>query len=406
MDIDKIREDFPILQKKVNGKPFIYLDSACTTLKPKKVIDAVLAYYTEYTGCAGRSVHKFATRTTEEFEKAREKVAKFINAKKAEEIIWTKNTTEAINIIAHGFKFDKGDKVITTNLEHTSGLLPWLVKQKAGKIDLDFVLCNEEGEFNVEQFKEKIDNRTKLVSIIFVSNVTATRTPLKEIIEIAHDKGALVLADAAQAAPHFTIDVKKLDVDFMGASGHKMCGPTGIGFLYGKLDLLKEVSPLAVGGETIKDIDACPGCFEFENVPLRFEPGIQHYDGAIGFGAAIDYLSSIGMKNIETYEKELTQPLIEGLLSIPGIDLIGPKDYKKKGALTAFNIKGMEPHDVAIMLDEQNIFVRSGMHCAYPIHKFLHDLKGSVRASLYFYNTKEEVKIFIEKLNNIAKTFG
>lgn len=406
MNIDKIREDFPILQKKVNGKPFIYLDSACTTLKPKRVIDAVLAYYTEYTGCAGRSVHKFATRTTEEFEKAREKVAKFINAKKAEEIIWTKNTTEAINIIAHGFKFDKGDKVITTNLEHTSGLLPWLVKQKAGKIDLDFVLCNEEGEFNVEQFKEKIDNRTKLVSIIFASNVTATRTPLKEIIEIAHDKGALVLADAAQAAPHFTIDVKKLDVDFMGASGHKMCGPTGIGFLYGKLDLLKEVSPLAVGGETIKDIDACPGCFEFENVPLRFEPGIQHYDGAIGFGAAIDYLSSIGMKNIETYEKELAQPLIEGLLSIPGIDLIGPKDYKKKGALTAFNIKGMEPHDVAIMLDEQNIFVRSGMHCAYPIHKFLHDLKGSVRASLYFYNTKEEVKIFIEKLNNIAKTFG
>jgi len=406
MNIDKIREDFPILQKKVNGKPFIYLDSACTTLKPKRVIDAVLAYYTEYTGCAGRSVHKFATRTTEEFEKAREKVVKFINAKKAEEIIWTKNTTEAINIIAHGFKFDKGDKVITTNLEHTSGLLPWLVKQKAGKIDLDFVLCNEEGEFNVEQFKEKIDNRTKLVSIIFASNVTATRTPLKEIIEIAHDKGALVLADAAQAAPHFTIDVKKLDVDFMGASGHKMCGPTGIGFLYGKLDLLKEVSPLAVGGETIKDIDACPGCFEFENVPLRFEPGIQHYDGAIGFGAAIDYLSSIGMKNIETYEKELAQPLIEGLLSIPGIDLIGPKDYKKKGALTAFNIKGMEPHDVAIMLDEQNIFVRSGMHCAYPIHKFLHDLKGSVRASLYFYNTKEEVKIFIEKLNNIAKTFG
>ncbi len=406
MDIDKIREDFPILQKKVNGKPFIYLDSACTTLKPQKVIDAILGYYTEYTGCAGRSVHKFATRTTEEFEKAREKVAKFINAKKAEEIIWTKNTTEAINIIAHGFKFDKGDKVITTNLEHTSGLLPWLVKQKAGKIDLDFVLCNEEGEFNVEQFKEKIDNRTKLVSIIFASNVTATRTPLKEIIEIAHDKGALVLADAAQAAPHFTIDVKKLDVDFMGASGHKMCGPTGIGFLYGKLDLLKEVSPLAVGGETIKDIDACPGCFEFENVPLRFEPGIQHYDGAIGFGAAIDYLSSIGMKNIETYEKELAQPLIEGLLSIPGIDLIGPKDYKKKGALTAFNIKGMEPHDVAIMLDEQNIFVRSGMHCAYPIHKFLHDFKGSVRASLYFYNTKEEVKIFIEKLNNIAKTFG
>lgn len=405
MNIEKIREDFPIFQKKINGKPFIYFDNACTTLKPKQVIDAIVAYYSEYTGCAGRSIHKFATRTTEEFEKAREKIAKFINAKKSEEIVWTKNATEAINLIAHGFKFDKGDKVLTTNLEHTSGMLPWLVKQKAGKIDLDFVFCNEDGEFNIEQFKEKIDNKTKLVSIIFASNVTATRTPLKEIIEIAHDKDALILVDAAQAVPHFQVDVKKLDVDFMGVSGHKMCGPTGIGFLYGKLDLLKEVSPLVVGGETIRDIDTCLGCFEFENVPLRFEPGIQHYSGAIGLGAAIDYLSSIGMKNIENYEKELSKLLIDGLLTVPGIDLIGTKDYKKRGALAAFNIKGMEPHDVAILLDEQNIFVRSGMHCAYPIHKFLKQDKGSTRASLYFYNTKEEVKIFIEKLNNIAKTF-
>jgi len=405
MDVEKIREDFPILQKKVNGKPFIYFDNACTTLKPKKVIDSILAYYTEYTGCAGRSIHKFATKTTEEFEKAREKIAKFINAKRAEEIVWTKNTTEAINLIAHGFKFSNGDKVITTNLEHTSGMLPWLVKQKAGKIDLDFVLCNEEGEFSIEQFKEKIDNKTKLVSIIFASNVTATRTPLKEVIEIAHDRGVLVLVDAAQAAPHFSIDVKKLDIDFMGVSGHKMCGPTGIGFLYGKYDLLKEVSPLSVGGETIRDMDACLGCFEFENVPVRFESGIQHYAGAIGFGAAVDYLSLIGMKNIEIYEKELAKLLVEGLLTVPGIDLIGPKDYNKRGALAAFNIKGMEPHDIAIMLDEQNIFVRSGMHCAYPLHKFLHENKGSTRASLYFYNTKEEVKIFIEKLSNIAKTF-
>jgi len=406
MNIEKIREDFQIFQKKINGKPFIYFDSACTSLKPKRVIDAILGYYTEYTGCAGRSIHKFATRTTEEFEKAREKVSKFINAKKPEEIIWTKNTTEAINIIAHGFKFNVGDKVLTTNLEHTSGLLPWLVKQKAGKIDIDFILCNKEGEFDIEKFKEKIDKKTKLVSIIYASNVTATRTPLKEVTEIAHDKGALVLADAAQAVPHFPIDVKKLDIDFMGASGHKMCGPSGIGFLYGKFDLLKEISPLVVGGETIKDIDICPGCFEFENIPLRFEPGIQHYAGAIGFGAAIDYLSSIGMKNIETYEKELSKLLIEGLMTVPGIELIGPKDYDKRGALASFNIKGMEPHDIAIMLDEQNIFIRSGMHCAYPIHKFLHENKGSARASLYFYNTKEEVKIFIEKLNNIAKTFS
>jgi cysteine desulfurase/selenocysteine lyase len=404
MDTEKTRKDFPILQKKVNDKPFIYFDSACTTLKPQKVIDAILSYYTEYTGCAGRSVHKFATRTTEEFERAREKVARFINAKKAEEIVWTRNTTEAINLVAHSFKFEKGDKVITTNLEHTSGLLPWQLKAQRGDINLDFVLCDNDGEFKIEDFKSKIDKKTKLVSIIHVSNVTGTRAPLEEIIKIAHENGSLVFVDGAQSVPHFSMDVRKLDIDFLGFSGHKMCGPTGIGCLYGKYDLLKNLQPFIVGGETIKDADL-KTCV-FEDIPQRLEGGIQHYAGGIGLGAAVDYLSSIGMKNIETYEKELAKLLIEGLLTIPGIDLIGPKDYSKKGALAAFNIKGMEPHDVAIMLDEQNIFVRSGMHCAYPIHKFLHDLRGSVRASLYFYNTKEEVKTFIEKLNGIAKTFG
>ena len=404
MDTDKIRQDFPILGKKIDGKPFIYLDSACTTLKPKNVIDAILAYYNEYTGCAGRSIHKFATRTTEEFEKAREKVAKFINAKKSEEIIWTKNTTEAINLVAHSLKFNKGDKVLTTNLEHSSGLVPCQIKATRGDIILDFVLCDNEGEFNIEDFKKKIDKKTKLISIIHASNVTGTRAPLEEIIKIAHDNNSLVLVDGAQSVPHFPVDVRKLDIDFLAWSGHKMCGPTGIGCLYGKYDLLKDLQPFILGGETIKDADL--KYHILEKIPQRFEGGIQNYSGAIGLGAAVDYLSAIGMKNIETYEKELARLLVEGLLTVSGIDLLGPKDYKKKGALAAFNIKGMEPHDVAIMLDEQNIFVRSGMHCAYPIHKFLHESKGSVRASLYFYNTKEEVKIFIEKLNNIAKTFS
>jgi cysteine desulfurase/selenocysteine lyase len=404
MDTDKIRQDFPILQKKINGKPFIYFDSACTSLKCQRVIDAILAYYTEYTGCAGRSIHKFATRTTEEFEKAREKVAKFINAKRPEEIIWTKNTTEAINLVAHSLKFNKGDKVITTNLEHSSGLVPWQIKAERGDIILDFVLCNNEGEFNIEDFKNKIDKKTKIISIIHASNVTGTRTPLEEIIKIAHDNDSLVLVDGAQSVPHFPVDVRKLDIDFLCFSGHKMCGPTGIGCLYGKYDLLKELQPFILGGETIKDADL--KYHILDELPHRLEGGIQNYAGAIGLGSAVDYLSSIGMKNIENYEKELAKLLVEGLLTVSGIDLLGPKDYKKKGALAAFNIKGMEPHDVAILLDEQNIFVRSGMHCAYPIHKFLHESKGSVRASLYFYNTKEEVKIFIEKLNSIAKTFG
>jgi cysteine desulfurase / selenocysteine lyase len=403
MNLDKVRSDFPILQRKIDGKPFIYFDSACTSLKPKQVVDAVVAYYTEYSACALRSVHKLAVRATNEFNKSREKVAKFVNAKRAEEIIWTRNTTEAINLVAYGLKLSKGDKMVTTNLEHTSGMMPWQFKAKREGLELDFVLCDSEGEFNEEDFKKKIDRRTKLVSVIHASNVTATKSPLENIIKIAHDNGSLVLVDGAQSVPHMGVDVRKLDIDFLAFSGHKMCGPTGIGCLYGKHDLLKDLKPFMVGGETIKDIDlkTCT----LEDVPYRFEAGIQHYAGAIGLGAAVDYLTSVGMKNIENHEKELSKVLMKGLTGIQNLELIGPKDFDKRVALAAFNIKGMEPHDVAIMLDEQNIFVRSGMHCAYPIHRFLHDMKGSVRASLYLYNTKEEVEAFVEKLSGIAKTF-
>ncbi len=397
------RKDFPIIQKGLNGKPFIYFDSACTTLKPKTVIDAVVSYYSDYTGCAGRSLHKLASKTTDEFEKAREKVAKFVNAKPSE-IVWTRNATEAINLVAHGLVLEKGDKVLTTTLEHTSGLMPWQMKAINGEISLDFVSCSKEGEFSADDFAQKIDRKTKLVSVIHASNVTGTRSPLEEIVKIAHDNGALVLADGAQSVPHLQTDVRKSDVDFLAFSGHKMCGPTGIGCLYGKLDLLKGMEPFIVGGETVKDIDLKEATLE--NVPQMFEAGIQNYAGAIGLGAAVDYLSSLGMKNIEAHERNLSQRLVEGMLKIRNLELIGPSDPSRRGALAAFNIKGMEPHDVAIMLDEQDIFVRSGMHCAYPFHKLISLPKGSVRASLYLYNTKEEVDIFLEKLSKIAKTFS
>jgi cysteine desulfurase/selenocysteine lyase len=399
-NVEKIREDFPLLKK----SRIVYFDNACTTLKPKQVIDAIVAYYSEYTGCAGRSIHKFATKTTEEFGKSREKVSKFINAKKAEEIIWTKNTTEAINLISHSLKLNRDDKVLTTNLEHSSGMMPWILKSKNKEINLDFVLCNKEGELSIEDFKNKLDKKTKLVSIIYASNVTGTRVPLEEIIKISHDNDSLVLVDGAQAVPHFSVDVKKLDIDFLAFSGHKMCGPTGIGCLYGKYDLLEKLSPFLLGGETIRDADLKG--FELEKIPQRFEAGIQNYAGAIGLGAAIDYLTKIGMKNIENYEKELTKLLIEGLLEIPNLRLIGPKDWNRRNSLASFNIKGIEPHNVAIFLDENNIAVRSGMHCAYPFHKFVNEPKGSVRASLYFYNTREEISLFIDKLKHIAKVLG
>lgn len=403
MNVDKIREDFPILQKKFNGKPIIYFDNACTTLKPKQMVDAIIEYYTEYTGCAGRSVHKLSIKTTEKFEESREKVAKFINAKH-DEIIWTKNTTEAINLVSKGFNFKEGDKVVITNLEHSSNLLPWQVLAENGIIDLDFVLCNKEGEFNLEDFENIIDKKTKLVSVIFASNVSGTITPIKEIVKIAHDNGAKVLVDGAQAVPHLPVDVRKLDIDFLAFSAHKMCGPTGVGCLFGKEELLEKLMPFIVGGETITDADL--KTHKFDKLPYRLEGGIQHYAGVIGFGVAIDYLKKIGMENIERYEKVLAKNLIEGLLNIPNLSLIGPKDWKKRGALAAFTIKNINPHDVAMLLDNENIAVRSGMHCVYPFHHFIKEDKGSVRASLYFYNTKEEIKIFLEKLHYIVKTLG
>jgi cysteine desulfurase/selenocysteine lyase len=400
MNVEKIREDFPLIKK----SGIIYFDNACTTLKPQSVVDAVVEYYTEYTGCAGRSIHKLATKTTEKFEESREKVARFINAKDSSEIIWTKNATEALNLAANGFNFKKGDRVVTTNLEHTSGLLPWQILANKGMIDLDFVLCDKEGEFDIEKFEEKIDKKTKLVSVVFASNVTGTTAPVKEIAKIAHDNGAVILVDGAQAVPHMEVDVRKLDVDFLAFSGHKMCGPTGIGCLYGKKNLLEKLSPLIVGGETIRNADLRT-CV-FENIPQRLEAGIQNYAGAIGFGAAVDYLKKIGMNEIEKYEKELTKDLIEGLLAVKNLSLIGPTDWKKKNAIATFNIKGMEPHDVATFLDNENIAVRSGVHCTYPFHKFIKSPKGSVRASLYFYNTMEEIKVFIDKLSSIVKMFS
>jgi len=401
MNIERIREDFPFLKQRINGKTITYFDNACTTLKPKHVIDAVVEYYTDYTGCAGRSVHKISKKTEEKFEESRNKVAKFINAK-SDEIIWTRNATEAINLVAKSFDFKKGDKVITTNLEHSSGLIPWQVLSEKGIIDLDFVLCSKDGEFDLEKFKEKIDKKTRLISVIFSSNVTGTTLPIKEIVKIAHDNSALVLADGAQAVPHLPVDVRKLGLDFLVFSGHKMCGPTGIGCLYGKEEVLEKLTPFIVGGETITDAEL--RSHVFDKLPHRLEGGIQHYAGVIGLGAAVDYLRKIGMNDIEKYERELSRYLTEGLMNIPHLSLIGPKDWKRRNALAAFVIKGINPHDIAMILDNDNICIRSGMHCAYPIHKFLNEPKGSARASLYFYNTKKEINFFLEKLNHIVKT--
>jgi cysteine desulfurase/selenocysteine lyase len=403
LNVNKIREDFPILQQKIKGKPVIYFDSACYSLKPRQVVEAMNRFYYEFSSCHGRSVHKFSKQTTDEYEKAREKIAKFINAK-PNEIIFTKNTTEGINLVAYSLGLNKGDKVITTNLEHNSNLLPWFMLAKKIGIMHEMTNVTSEGEFDFDNFSEKIDG-AKLVSIFHTSNVMATTVPAKEIAKICHDNGSLLMLDGAQSVPHKVIDVKKLDADFLAFSIHKMLGPSGVGVLYGKHDILKKMDPFIVGGETIRDVDF--GSPVFEEPPAKFEAGLQNYAGVIGAGEAIEYLNKIKMEDVERYEEKLSEALTEGL-SNADVILHGPKYHKKRCALAAFTVKDVNPHDVAMLLDDTaNIMVRSGMHCCHLFHKHILNLpNGSVRASLYLYNTEEEIKIFLENLEKIVKLLG
>lgn len=397
MNPERIREDFPVLRK----QNVIYFDNACTTLKPQQVIDAVMNYYENYSSCAGRSVHKLAKETEEKFEEVRNKVSKFIGAKR-EEIVFTKNTTEAINLIAYSLGFKKGDKVVTTILEHHSALLPFQLLVKKGIINLEFVYPNDEAEFNLKSWKEKIDKNTKLVVIHHTSNVFGSNPPLKEIIKIAHENGAFVLVDAAQGVPHYEVNVKKLDCDFLAFSSHKMLGPTGVGCLYGKYHALEQLEPFILGGNTIKEVKV--NNFKLDEPPYKFEAGIQNYAGVIGLGAALDYLRKIGMKNVEKYEKSLSEYLMESLNSIDEIKIYGPKEFKRRCALVSFNISSFNPHEIAMILDKtSNIAVRSGMFCAQPALEYFGAINGAVRASLYIYNTKEEIDIFVGQLKKILE---
>jgi len=394
--LHNLRNDFPLLQK----RKVVYFDNACTTLKPKQVIDAVNAYYSEYSGCAGRSVHKISRETEAAFEGARKKIADFIGANE-HETVFTRNTTEAINLVSKSLDFSKRKKVVLTNMEHHSALLPFQVLKTAGKIDLEFVTADEEGLVCAEGFEEKIDSKTRLVVVHHTTNTTGTTAPMAEIAKIAHDNGALVLVDGAQGVPHYPVNVKKLGVDFLGFSGHKMLGPTGIGGLYARKELLEEMPPFIVGGETVTHV-SLESCV-FEKPPHKFEGGIQHYAGAIGLAAAVDYLKKAGMHRIEEHEKKLAKKLIGGLLAVDGARVYGPGDPAKKCALVAFNVKKIDPREVALMLNEHGIAVRSGFFCAEPAMRHMNAPHGAARASLYLYNTEEEIDQFLSTLAKIAK---
>ena len=391
MNVEKVREDFPFLKKKT-----IYFDNACTTLKPKQVIDAVVDYYSNYSGCAGRSHHKISKKTEEEFEGARKKIGKFIDAKE-NEIIFTRNTTEGLNLLASSIKLEKDDRILTTNVEHHSVLLPF---RRATK-NIDYALCDDKGNISLSAIEEKMGLNTKIVVIHQTSNVFGTSPEIKEIIKLAHEYNALTIIDGAQGVPHQKTDVKKLGCDFLVFSGHKMLGPTGIGCLYGKYELLEKLPPFILGGGTVLEVKM-DGSVQ-QKPPHKFEAGIQHYAGAIGLGAATDYLNKIGMNDIERHEERLTRSLLEKMKEIEKIKILGPDATGRKTALVSFNIKDMKAHHVALMLDEMDIAVRSGMFCAQPAVESTGEKDGAVRASLYFYNTEQEIDTFIEAMKKISK---
>jgi cysteine desulfurase/selenocysteine lyase len=393
LDVQKIRKDFPVLQKEFDGKKIVYLDSACMSLRPQQVIDKIIEYYYEYPGCAGRSVHKIATKVTLAVKEARNKIQNLIHAKDENEIIFVRNTTEALNMVAHGIPLGPDDRVITTDHEHNSNLVPWLFLQKQKGYKLEMVPSNPDNTFNIETFENMMDKNVKIVSMIHTANLDGHTLPAQEI----------TMLDGAQSTPHKPIDVQKLDVDYFAFSIHKMCGPSGIGVLFGKESLLAELPPFIAGGSTVKSTTYTTT--ELLPPPEKFEAGLQNYAGIIGAGAAAEYLQNIGIQEIEQHNINLNEVVTKELSSYDEISIIGPPDPKLRGNTFSFNIKKVDCHDVAMILDEVgNIMIRSGMHC---VHAWFnkHNIRGSARAAFYLYNTKGEMKFFSEKIAEIIENF-
>ena len=404
-----VRADFPVLNQEVNGKPLVYLDNAATSQKPIAVLNALRYYYEHDNANVHRGAHTLSSRATDAYEGARDKIAAFINAASRDEIIYTRNASEAINLVAYSWGMNKlqpGDEIILTVMEHHSNLVPWqFVAQKTGAV-LKFVQLTDTQEFDFEQFKSLLSDKTKIVSVVHVSNTLGCINPVKEICVEAHRYGAKVLLDACQSAPHLPLDVQDIDCDWLVASGHKMCAPTGIGFLYGKLDLLNAMPPFMGGGEMIADVFFDHSTYAA--LPHKFEAGTPAIAEAIALGAAIDYLSAIGMDKIHAYEEELTAYLFQQLEQIPNLQILGPKpkaDGSGRAALAAFTVGDVHANDLSTLLDQAGVAIRSGHHCTQPLHRLL-NISSSARASLYFYNTREEIDVFIAELKETVEFFN
>ncbi|WP_368297379.1 cysteine desulfurase [Cytobacillus firmus] len=406
MNAREIRQMFPILDQEVNGKPLVYLDSAATSQKPVPVIEAIDKYYREYNSNVHRGVHTLGTRATDGYEGAREKVRKFINAKSTEEVIFTRGTTTSINTVAASYgraNLSEGDEIVISYMEHHSNIIPWQQVAKQTGATLKYLPLQEDGTISLEDVRTTVTADTKIVSIMQVSNVLGVMNPIKEIAKIAHENGAIMVVDGAQSAPHMKIDVQELDCDFLAFSGHKMCGPTGIGVLYGKKKHLEKMEPVEFGGEMIDFV----GLYEstWKELPWKFEGGTPIIAGAIGLGAAIDFLEQIGLDEIEAYEHKLAAYAMEKMSVIDGMTIYGPKEASKRAGLVTFNIDDVHPHDVATVLDAEGIAVRAGHHCAQPLMKWL-KVSATARASFYLYNTEEDIDKLVSGLVKTKEYFS
>lgn len=401
-----IKSYFPILNQEINGHPLVYLDSAATSQKPIQVIEALSNYYNLDNSNVHRGVHTLGNRATDSYEGAREKVRKFINASSTQEVIFTRGTTTALNTVASGYgrqNVQEGDEIVITYMEHHSNIIPWQQLAKEKGAVLKYLNLEADGTISLEKVREIITPKTKIVSMMYVSNVLGTINPIKEIAQIAHENGAVIVADLAQAAPHLKIDIQDLDVDFAAFSGHKMCGPTGIGVLYGKKALLENMEPVEFGGEMIDFV----GLYEstWKELPWKFEGGTPIIAGAIGLGAAIDFLEEIGLDNITAHEHKLAGYAMDQLETIDGLQIFGPRDPMKRCGLVTFNLDDVHPHDVATVLDMSGIAVRAGHHCAQPLMKWL-QVSATARASFYMYNDEEDIDRLVAGLRSAKEYFG
>jgi cysteine desulfurase/selenocysteine lyase len=403
------RSDFPILNEQIHGKPLVYLDNAATSQKPIAVLDALRHYYEHDNANVHRGVHTLSSRATDGYEGARDKVAAFVNAATREEIVYTRNASEAINLVAYSWglsNLQRGDEVILSVMEHHSNLVPWqMIAARTGAV-LKHVQLTETEEFDFEHYKSLLSDKTKLVAVVHISNTLGCINPVKEICAEAHKYGAKILIDACQSAPHIKLDVQDIDCDWLVASGHKMCAPTGIGFLYGKLELLRSMPPFLGGGEMIADVFLDHSTYA--DLPHKFEAGTPAIAEAIGLGAAVDYLTGIGMDKIHAYEEELTGYLYKRLAEIPEIRTYGPKpnaDGSGRAALASFTAGEVHPHDLSTILDQAGVAIRAGHHCTQPLHRYI-KAQSTARASLYFYNTREEIDVFITTLKEAVEFFG